>query len=129
MKDFFLLFKFSIIWAILILIACTCRIQTNSGMDLDIPFLDKIVHFVMYLILGAIVTFEFRRITPKYYHKYIFKILIISIVYGIVIEVVQYFLPWRGFEFADMIADGLGAAAGIYGIKYLVFDKKMDGCD
>lgn len=126
MRDSFLLFKFSVIWALLILIACTCRVQTDSDIDLGIPFLDKIVHFGMYLILGAIVTCEFRRITPKYFYKYLFKILIICTVYGIIIEVVQYFLPWRGFEFADMIADGLGAAAGIYGIKYLVFDKIMD---
>lgn len=125
MKNYILLFKFSLIWALLILIACTCRVQTDSGIDLNIPFLDKIVHFGMYLILGALVTFEFRRIT-KYYYKYIVKILIICVLYGIFIEVVQYFLPWRGFEFADMIADGLGAAAGIFGIKCLIFDKIVE---
>ena len=125
MKNNILLFKFSLIWALLILIACTCRVQTDSGIDLDIPFLDKIVHFGMYPILGALVTFEFRRITTFYY-KYIVKLLIICVLYGIFIEVVQYFLPWRGFEFADMIADGLGAAAGIYGIKCLIFDKIVE---
>lgn len=125
MKTFILLFKFSLIWALLILIACTCRVQTDSGIDIDIPFLDKIVHFGMYLILGALVTYEFRYIT-KYYFKYLVKILIICVLYGIFIEVIQYFLPWRGFEFADMIADGLGAAAGIYGIKCLIFDKIVE---
>ena len=128
MKTFILLFKFSLIWALLILIACTCRVQTDSGIDIDIPFLDKIVHFGMYLILDALVTYEFRYIT-KYYFKYLVKILIICVLYGIFIEVVQYFLPWRGFEFADMIADGLGAAAGIYGIKWLIFDKIQDKRD
>lgn len=128
MKTYILLFKFSLIWALLILIACTCRVQTDSDIDLDIPFLDKIVHFGMYLILGALATFEFRRITTLYY-KYIVKLLIICVLYGIFIEVVQYFLPWRGFEFADMIADGLGAAAGIYGIKWLIFDKIQDKRD
>lgn len=128
MKTFILLFKFSLIWALLILIACTCRVQTDSGIDIDIPFLDKIVHFGMYLILGALVTYEFRYIT-KYYFKYLVKILIICVLYGILIEVFQYFLPWRGFEFADMIADGLGAAAGIYGIKWLIFDKIQDKRD
>ena len=126
MKNYILLFKFSLIWALLILIACTCRVQTDSGIDLDIPFLDKVVHFVMYLILGVLFTFEFRRITPKYFYKHLYKLLIICVVYGIFIEVVQYFLPWRGFEFADMIADGLGAAAGIYGIKCLIFDKIVE---
>ena len=126
MKTYFLLFKFSLIWALLILIACTCRVQTDiDGIDLDIPYLDKVVHFGMYLILGALATFEFRRIT-KYYYKYIVKLLIICVLYGIFIEVVQYFLPWRGFEIEDMIADGLGAAAGIYGIKCLIFDKIVE---
>ncbi len=128
MKNYILLFKFSLIWALLILIACTCRVQTDSGIDIDIPFLDKIVHFGMYLILGALVTYEFRYIT-KYYFKYLVKTLIICVLYGIFIEVVQYFMPWRGFEFADMIADGLGAAAGIYGIKWLIFDKIQDKRD
>jgi VanZ family protein len=36
-----------------------------------------------------------------------------STVFGILIEIRQYFLPYRKAEIGDVIADALGAVAGI----------------
>lgn len=51
------------------------------------------------------------------------KITILSIIYGIGMEVVQhYFIPYRSFAYGDIIADGLGSVAG-YFISAKRFEK------
>ena len=38
-----------------------------------------------------------------------------GIVYGIAMEIVQkYFIPFRSFDLGDIIADGIGCAAGYF---------------
>ena len=42
-------------------------------------------------------------------------ITILSLVYGAGMEIVQqYFIPFRYFDFEDLIADGLGSVAGYF---------------
>ena len=43
------------------------------------------------------------------------QIAILSIVYGIAMELIQhYFIPFRSFDYGDIIADGIGAATGYF---------------
>lgn len=99
-------YKISIIWAAIMMIACTINLQSNEPPKIEIPYLDKIVHFGIYAILGFLLTIE-----PKITNL---KALIICACYGLLIEIIQIFLPWRSFEVADIIADTLGAAVGIW---------------
>jgi VanZ family protein len=47
--------------------------------------------------------------------------MILSLVYGIVMELVQEnFIPFRSFDIIDMLANGLGCMAG-----YLIASKKF----
>ena len=61
-------------------------------------FADKIVHFVMYFICA----WAFKTSGVK---RYVY----VSICYGVIIEIIQYFLPWRSFSLSDIIANTLGA--------------------
>jgi len=60
---------------------------------------DKIFHIVMYFF--ACGAFYFLKI-KKYY--------LYAICYGICLEIIQYFLPWRSFSFLDIIANAIGAS-------------------
>ena len=48
-----------------------------------------------------------------------FKIMVLGIFYGVVMELVQkYFIPFRSFDLMDILADGVGCVAGyFYAIK------------
>ena len=61
-------------------------------------YTDKFVHVAMYFICASI--FCFLKI--KHY-------IIAAICYGIIIEIVQFFLPWRSFDIFDILANGTGA--------------------
>ncbi len=67
-----------------------------------LPYVDKVVHFVLFFILSvaAVFNFGFQNI----------KMIIFSlVVYMIAAEFIQYFfIPGRSAEFLDVVAGGLG---------------------
>jgi VanZ family protein len=101
---------FSIILIIVIFILSVLKIS-----DTNLPEeSDKVVHFIMYFFCAA--AFYFLKF--KYYLFY-------AIGYGIFIEIVQYFIPWRSFSVGDIIANSLGALSFFIVIK-IIFKNKIN---
>ena len=73
-------------------------------------FLDKALHFLCFTYLPLITWLS--RILSKDLHVYV-----IVLAYGILIEIVQRFLPYRSFEYLDIFADFVGIIAGLMIIK------------
>jgi len=79
----------------------------------SIKGLDKIVHTFMFFILTLLfyrpLTASGKNVGQK--QKWFLIIAILIIVYGALMEVVQfYFVPFRSFELADILFDSLGAS-------------------
>ncbi|MCL4409430.1 VanZ family protein [Aliidiomarina haloalkalitolerans] len=62
---------------------------------------DKIAHFGLFFILAGSLHLAFR---PR-----VWVGLLLLLVYGIVIEVVQHYVPGRGADPWDLVADMVGA--------------------
>ncbi|MBR2200596.1 MAG: VanZ family protein [Bacteroidales bacterium] len=104
-------YKLSIIWALIMLLATTMK-PGDEMPKIEIPYMDKIVHFGIFGVLGFLITYEKRRAD--------LLTLALCAAFGAAIEVIQSFLPWRSFEWADMLADTLGALAGLLVGKWLI---------
>ena len=65
---------------------------------------DKVIHFFVYAGLGAVVAWAWDRI---------WLAILVCAVYGALDEFHQHFTPGRSVEFADFVADALGATAGV----------------
>jgi len=90
----------------------------------DKILLDKWVHFFLFLILVMLWCAYFKGSKVKFREIFL-RITILSMIYGIGMEVVQhYFIPLRSFAYGDIIADGLGSVAG-YFISVNRFVKKQ----
>ena len=63
---------------------------------------DKVNHALAFFVLGLLADFSFpeRGFGPS-------KILAL-LAYGLLIEVIQHFLPYRTFSLYDLAADGVG---------------------
>ena len=92
-----------------------------SGIDLDIeklnvPYADKITHFIFYTvfaILGCLFLRERTKGNMKL-AKAIKNIVLAAVLYGIFIEVLQYTLTVdRMAEFGDVLANTFGAIVGV----------------
>lgn len=83
-----------------------------------IPHFDKIVHFLMYFTLGFVFMFEYYI----HHHKTITrisKILILPLIYGGIMEVLQYTItPYRSGDWWDMLANGCGIIAAFVAVAY-----------
>lgn len=87
-----------------------------------IPYLDKVAHAVIYGGLAAMVSLGLRRsgraVLPgvQFHLPWLFAGL-----YGFGIEIYQYFLPERYCEFADILANALGAFFVQIGLCLLIW--------
>lgn len=87
------------------------------GVSTPMPNADKLVHFVIFFILAAVMFRAFKL--PVYIH------LILLAFYGIAIELMQSTIPYRSASAADVVADFIGAASFflLLGV-YSLFKKK-----
>ena len=79
---------------------------------LDKIWFDKWVHIALFLAMVILWCRAFSNNSGK--PKSLFSwIALLSIIYGIVMELVQeFFIPFRSFEIPDIIADGIGSFTG-----------------
>ncbi len=88
-------------------------INVSDGVD---PFrgFDKVVHFFIYAIMGLL----WVRVFVKGRHlrksgRMVIKVLAITFLYGLFIELVQGMIPERDASVLDALANGLGGVAGV----------------
>lgn len=90
---------------------------------LNFPHFDKIVHLGLFFGLTFLFSIPFRLSKFSSLKNYII-ILIISILYGIMIEYVQlYWVKDRNFDVADIFFDGAGSIIGFI-VVWLYKEKK-----
>ena len=91
-----------------------------------LPYADKVVHMGLFGSLALSLFFHFEMLTDKRYKTTRAKAiaLIICILYGIGMEYYQkYFVPSRGFEVLDMLADAMGALSALP--LFAIFEKRL----
>ena len=113
----------AILWAIVILV-----LSAMPGLNLreswwDLVSMDKVGHFAVYGILTFLLLKGLPG-HPRFFEKNVVVIaLIISILYGILMEVMQFtFFPYRYFEYLDIIANIIGSFTGL--LIFNFYNKK-----
>lgn len=94
------------------------RVAPNRAADLDIGrihfLIRKNAHFFSYLVLGILVLNALRR-SGVYGFKGIMTAFLICVLYAILDEFHQTFVPGRSGEIRDIFIDSAGATVGILG--------------
>jgi VanZ family protein len=110
MNSYLIISSFRIILGISIALISVLSIQ-EIDVQSSISLSDKFLHFSCFLYLTIISWFS--RIIYKELWLYV-----IVLGYGILIEIVQIYIPYRFFEFLDIFADFLGILAGSFLINF-----------
>ena len=86
---------------------------------IEIPFADKIVHLTInagLFVVWASYVFSGKTKTTKTYTLPL--LFVCTLLYGILIEVVQgSFIPTRGADFFDVVANVCGLILGFFAVK------------
>ncbi|WP_404403088.1 VanZ family protein [Idiomarina seosinensis] len=99
----------AVLWAriafVVLLIAATGAFfwQSPPSQANQIPHLDKLVHFTVFFLLSLTLH---RAFTLK--ARFAFVLLAL---YGLLIEIAQHYIPGRGSDVYDWIADSAGVLA------------------
>lgn len=85
-------------------------ISEPPDIGFSFSFLDKLVHMALYAGLAAFVSVGIRRsnaVVNPWVQWWV--PILFAVAYGITDEVHQIFVPNRGWELSDIVADALGA--------------------
>ncbi len=88
--------------------------DTGRGF-LDIPQLDKAIHFFLYSIFSLVLCIDLsvKTKTPRKYK--IFTVFLISFFLGVLMELIQhYFIPQRSGSIYDVLANTTGSILGLF---------------
>ena len=88
------------------------------------PYVDKVLHFTAYALLGALFLRAFKTTRIKHQLKLILALSVLfSSLYGISDEIHQSFVPYRTADAIDALADIIGSIIGVY-IYYQISIRK-----
>lgn len=102
----------NIIWALVIFVLCAMPAEDIPNPHLNIPHLDKVVHFGMFFIFAILLCNELEYQTKLTLRKIYLITVCISLIYGGVIELLQKCFFNRSGDMLDLLADVFGAIAG-----------------
>lgn len=97
------------------LAGCATAVFAGSVVDLghspiaDVN--DKMQHIAAFIVLGCLSRFACPGLTPWR------RILPLLTGYGLLIECVQWWLPWREFSLPDLVADILGIVVALAAMR------------
>jgi glycopeptide antibiotics resistance protein len=92
-------------------------------------FQDKVIHFVCFGLLSFLwcgVGID-SKIALKPKKRILINYLIFGILAGIILEFLQHYIPFRSFDYMDMIVNEIGGLAGL--VAYLKIPIKKFSLD
>jgi VanZ family protein len=107
-------FYFALGWTFLI--AFLSLVSFVKMPSVSIPSKDKYAHFIFYFILTLSWMLSFKEVN----NKFLFKIMGVIVVYGIIIEVLQgKFTVSREADVYDVLANSLGVFVAYLGFPFI----------
>ena len=73
-------------------------------------YFDKIIHFMLFFIQSFLITKTYFSI--KFSINFFKMILILLLIFCFLIEIIQIIVPYRTFEYSDLLSNILGAVLG-----------------
>lgn len=102
----------NLIWASVIFILCAMPSQDIPNPQLNIPHLDKAVHFGLFFIMALLLCNELEYQTTFNLKKIFLVSVFIVFLYGGLIEILQHYCFNRSGDLFDLLADVAGGAVG-----------------
>jgi VanZ family protein len=113
-----------ILWCLIILALTLVTGKIKSNLEFD--YIDKVVHVLMFLPASFLIIVGLQKQSDFRDLKYnsVFYALSFCIIYGVIIELIQWALPHRYLELADIAANAVGATCG-YLVYLLIYKTRF----
>ncbi len=121
LKKYFFTILF-ISWTVFITLLSLFSFEGDSLPSVNIPHLDKAVHFVFYFVFAFLGCLGYRELKSKNttIKRAVYFTIVTAVIYGMVIEVLQgVATAHRDPDVLDFLANSVGAFVGAYVVKYI----------
>ena len=108
-------------WAVTIFLLSS--IPGRSMPQVEVLRYDKVVHAVVYAVLGGLLFAAIRQSSSLTRGRVVAIAALFAVVYGLTDEFHQLFVPGRSAELNDALADGIGGLFGASIAAVLPFAK------
>ena len=83
-----------------------------KSVDVKSPtiYFDKIIHFLLFFIQSFLITKTYFSV--KFSFNFFKMILILLLIFCFFIEIIQIIMPYRTFDYFDLLSNILGSALG-----------------
>lgn len=106
-----------ILWLLFVTVLSLIKIGKIPAISVENS--DKYVHFIFYFITAFLTYITLKQFGVSFYKRVLFS-FVFSVVYGIIIEVLQEVVTdTRRFEWADILANASGALISLLLISVL----------
>ena len=95
----------------------------KESSTISFPFLDKVVHFILFFIQSILITNTLYEYSDRNNRIILILSIILLLLFGLIIEIQQIYLPYRTFEIMDLIANFLGVLFGSFVVIYFRKNK------
>ena len=95
----------------------------KESSTISFPFLDKVVHFILFFIQSILITNTIYQYSDRNNRIILIASIIFLLLFGLIIEIQQIYLPYRTFEIMDFIANFLGVLSGSFVVIYFRKNK------
>jgi len=95
----------------------------KESSTISFPFLDKVVHFILFFIQSILITNTIYEYSDRNNRIILIASIIFLLLFGLIIEIQQIYLPYRTFEIMDFIANFLGVLSGSFVVIYFRKNK------
>ncbi len=105
----------AIVWLVIILVlTLSPRVYVPQEFSWDLVRIDLLAHMFLFAVLVLLLMISFTRQHANHVlqSNAAFFAITFAAVFGVVIEVMQVFIPQRSFEYLDMAANTVGALLG-----------------
>lgn len=109
-----------------VLIFIISSLSLNEVPSLKIGLLDKLVHFGEYTIYGLLLMLAFATAKSNKIVRYSISLsLCVGILFGLLDEIHQYFVPGRTCSVLDLLADVIGVWFGTFLFSKIVKHREI----
>lgn len=111
----------AIVWAgLLLFIGSRSNVPT---VDTTLP-IDKVAHFIMYGVLGALAAGAWRRI---HWPRRLWIVLLLASLVGVTDEIHQRYVPHRSSDIKDWFADVIGISVAAFAVMKFAEQRTPNG--
>lgn len=122
MKQFISKYKFTIISVILVLIGIL--MPGDDVPSVGIPHLDKVVHCGMFGCVTVCYYWDYYKAYKKV--PYLWITIVSVVLFGVLTEIMQTYVPGRSCDYRDLIADTTGIMLATIVARWGVKKYKQD---